>query len=150
MLETGMTDFLGYQKGAENTELIECHAALTAEAPCHKTFLETWENVQKVLLWLGLGGIKLCLWISLGLRVVPALPSTQRAATAERRGGNCCFLPLYFPSSSLKITKYRNPIIFDDVPVITMQAVKMLPQTPKWAGFLLNCFRGDQNSLWKE
>lgn len=27
--------FLGYQKGAENTELIECHAALTAEVPCH-------------------------------------------------------------------------------------------------------------------
>lgn len=50
MLEMGRTDFLGYQKGAENTELIECHAALTAAVLCHKTFIEALENVQKVLL----------------------------------------------------------------------------------------------------
>lgn len=50
MLETGRRDFLGYQKGAESTELIECHAALTAEVPCHKTFIETQGNLQKVVL----------------------------------------------------------------------------------------------------
>lgn len=61
-----------------------------------------------------------------------------RAVIAEGRGENCCCLTLSFSSSSLqKTTKYRNPIVFDGVPVITMQDVKMSPQTPKWAPKIL-------------
>lgn len=66
----------------------------------------------------------------------------RRAVRANRGEENCCCLTLSFSSASLqKPTKYRNHIIFNDVPATTMQGVKMLPQTPKWAQFLLNLFQ---------
>lgn len=88
------------------------------------------------------GEYKKSVWITFGLHALPSLPSTQKSSKSWwERGKLLLPYPFFFFSLLKKTIKYRNPIIFNDVPVITLQDVKTLPQTPKRARFLLNMFQ---------